>query len=81
MLKILTVSSATASLFGTAFIMLTFHLMQTRSLMMHVVYALSFSDLVTSVVYIVSWNAISAWDGQLSLDGGGREGTQSESRC
>jgi hypothetical protein len=63
-LKVITVTGATASLFGSMFIMLTFHLTQTRHLMMHIVYALSFSDMATSIVYICSWGAISTSDVQ-----------------
>ena len=63
-LKVVTVLFASASVLGSAFIIMTFHLTAVlhRSLSLHIVYALSLSDLATSIVYLVGWNSISSWD-------------------
>ena len=63
-LKVVTVVFATLSIFGSTFIMATFHMTAGlhRSLSMHIVYALSVSDLANSVVYLVGWSAISTLD-------------------
>ena len=53
-LKAFTISMAVLSVFGSAFIMYTYHLIQShRPVALHIVYWLSASDLVLSFVYII----------------------------